>query len=377
MIISIIVICHIKGNIRQDIRESNEKLKVFEGIKDFEDTQEEEKVWKQLSGDVFRPPSQTLLFSSLIGTGVQIGKTFLSTLVFICLGFLEHRERGSLAFTITFFFTFMAGFAGYYSAKIYKVFNGLEWIKCALITATVYPVITFLIICGIHRLLALEESSNAINIWTELAIIALWAGVLIPFTLLGGFCGFKKQTIQDSCKYSYTPKPIPDQPIHPIVLCLCGGLIPFGTIFIELGFLMNSVWRHSFYYFYVFFFVVLVILVVISSQISIIITYFQLSNGDHRIWWTSFFGTGSIGAYIFCYSIYYFLVELEIRRFTSIMLYFGVMFIVSLTFSILCGTVGFLSSYRFVKKIYSDVPSEDVSVEIQPIKYVQYENNEN
>ena len=48
------------------------------------------------------------------------------------------------------------------------------------------------------------------------------------------------------------------------------------SVFIELVFIMMSIWRHSFYYLFAFLFAVLLILVITSAEISIVITYLQL-----------------------------------------------------------------------------------------------------
>jgi len=338
-----------KRTVGNDIRQYNE-LRTSEDI-------QEDRGWKQLSRDVFRPPSKALLLSALIGTGVQVGTMFFLTLIFCCLGFVEHSYRGSLLTTILLFYTFMGMFAGYYSARVYKMFNGLHWIKCTLVTATLYPLINFIIFCSINILLRLEESSSALDPTTTLALIALWFGISIPLVFLGSLIGFKKQAIQNPSKYNPIPKFIKPQPfyLNANVLCLLGGLLPFGSVFIELVFIMMSIWRHSFYYLFAFLFAVLLILVITSAEISIVITYLQLCNGNHRVWWKSFFNTGSIGLYIFCYSIFYYYTELEIIRFSSIILYFGYMFAVSFTFFIFCGTVGFLSSYWFIRTIYASI----------------------
>jgi len=338
-----------KRTVGNDIRQYNE-LRTSEDI-------QEDRGWKQLSRDVFRPPSKALLLSALIGTGVQVGSMFFLTLVFCCLGFVEHSYRGSLLTTVLLFYTFMGMFAGYYSARIYKMFNGLHWIKCTLVTATLYPLINFIIFCGINILLVFEESSSALDPSTTFALIALWFGISIPLVFLGSLIGYKKQAVQNPSKYNPIPKFIKPQPMYlnANVLCLLGGLLPFGSVFIELVFIMMSIWRHSFYYLFAFLFAVLLILVITSAEISIVITYLQLCNGNHRVWWKSFFNTGSIGLYIFCYSIFYYYTELEMIRFSSIILYFGYMFAVSFTFFVFCGTIGFLSSYWFIRTIYASI----------------------
>ena len=42
--------------------------------------------WKQVHGDVFRPASQPLLFSALIGTGQQISFVVLIVICFAIIG---------------------------------------------------------------------------------------------------------------------------------------------------------------------------------------------------------------------------------------------------------------------------------------------------
>lgn len=42
--------------------------------------------WKQVHGDVFRPPSHALLFSALVGTGHQIATVVLCVILFAIMG---------------------------------------------------------------------------------------------------------------------------------------------------------------------------------------------------------------------------------------------------------------------------------------------------
>jgi len=74
---------------------------------------------------------------------------------------------------------------------------------------------------------------------------------------------------------------------------------------------------------------------------------------DYRWWWKSFLVSGSSGLYIFAYGIYYYIVQLQFVRFTTIILYFGYMFLLSASVFLMTGTVGFLATYLFMKKIYS------------------------
>lgn len=106
----------------------------------------------------------------------------------------------------------------------------------------------------------------------------MWFGISVPLVFLGGFIGYKKQTIKNPCKSYPIPRFVPPQPwyLNKYFCCAFGGLLPFGAVFIELVFIMISIWKHSFYYLFAFLFLVLLILIITCAEISIVITYLQL-----------------------------------------------------------------------------------------------------
>ena len=91
-------------------------------MKTSEDIQDETG-WKQLHRDVFRAPSRPLLLSVIIGAGVQVCAMIFLTLFFACIGFAQQTYRGSLLTMILILYVLMGVFAGYYSARLYKMFN--------------------------------------------------------------------------------------------------------------------------------------------------------------------------------------------------------------------------------------------------------------
>lgn len=61
-----------------------------------------------------------------------------------------------------------------------------------------------------------------------------------------------------------------------------GGVLPFAAVFIEIFFIMSSVWLHQFYYVFGFLFLVFVILVVTCAEISVVMCYFHLCQENHH-----------------------------------------------------------------------------------------------
>jgi transmembrane 9 superfamily member 2/4 len=188
--------------------------------------------------------------------------------------------------------------------------------------------------------------------------------VLIHFILcfllqvfLGSFYGFKAVEIKHPVRVNNIPRQIPPQPwyLHPIPSVLVGGILPFGAVFIELFFIMSSIWLAQVHYVFSFLLLVLIILVITCAEISVVMTYFQLCAEDYNWWWRSFLTSGSSALYLFVYAIIYFMTKLEITQPISILLYFGYMAIASWIFFLLTGSIGFVASLTFVNRIYGAI----------------------
>ena len=86
------------------------------------------------------------------------------------------------------------------------------------------------------------------------------------------------------------------------------------------------------------------ILVATCAETTILMCYFQLCNEDYRWWWRSLLSSGSCAGYIFLYSIWYFMTELDINGLVPAMLYFGYMLIISISFFLLTARYAVLSN---------------------------------
>ncbi|KAG7023443.1 Transmembrane 9 superfamily member 10, partial [Cucurbita argyrosperma subsp. argyrosperma] len=318
---------------------------------------QEETGWKLVHGDVFRPPLKSDLLCVYVGTGVQFFGMSLVTIVFAALGFLSPSNRGGLMTAMLLLWIFMGLFAGYSSARLYRMFKGTEWKKIMVKTAFVFPATIFSIFFVLNALIWGEKSSGAVPFGTMFALVFLWFCISVPLVFVGGYVGFKKPAIEDPVKTNKIPRQIPEQAwyMKPSFSILIGGILPFGAVFIELFFILTSIWLHQFYYIFGFLFIVFLILIVTCAEITIVLCYFQLCSEDYHWWWRSYLTSGSSALYLFLYAAFYFFTKLEITKPVSGMLYFGYMLIGSYAFFVLTGTIGFYACFLFTRLIYSSV----------------------
>ena len=69
--------------------------------------------------------------------------------------------------------------------------------------------------------------------------------ISIPLSYSGGIIAAKSEIRQFPTRTNQIPRhiPPPHWASHPLVLFFAAGLLPFGTIFVELYFAMTSMWQ--------------------------------------------------------------------------------------------------------------------------------------
>uniref|UniRef100_A0AAY4CPQ0 Transmembrane 9 superfamily member n=1 Tax=Denticeps clupeoides TaxID=299321 RepID=A0AAY4CPQ0_9TELE len=297
---------------------------------------QEESGWKQVHGDVFRPPRKGMLLSVFLGQGTQIFIMTFTTLFLACLGFLSPANRGALMTCAVVLWVLLGTPAGYVSARLYKTFGGEKWKTNVLLTALLCPGIVFADFFLMNLILWVEGSSAAIPFGTLVAILALWFGISMPLTFIGAYFGFKKP---QPVRTNQIPRQIPEQSFFtkPIPGIIMGGILPFGCIFIQLFFILNSIWSHQMYYMFGFLFLVFIILLITCSEATILLCYFHLCAEDYHWWWRSFLTSGFTAVYLFIYAVHYFFSKLQIVGAASTILYFGYTMIMVLIFFLFTG----------------------------------------
>lgn len=268
----------------------------------------EETGWKLVHGDVFRPPNWPMLFSVTVGSGTQVFFMSFFTLFFSAIGYLSPARRGSLMVAILVCTVLLGTVAGYTSARTYKMFNGEDTKRCTVLTALLYPGIVFLIIFLLDLVEWAEGSTSAIPFGSFVALFALWFGISVPLTFAGAYLGYKRDVDEQPVATQSIPRMIPDQPwyMSEFITAIVGGILPFGAVFVELFFILSSLWLDQFYYVFGFLLIVFFILLITCAEITIVLVYFQLCGEDYRWWWRSIITSGSSAIYLFFYSAFYF-----------------------------------------------------------------------
>lgn len=326
-------------------------------LEDLERDLGDEYGWKQVHGDVFRPPPHGLLFCSLIGTGYQITLVTLSVITFAILGDL-YTERGSLLSTTIFVYSITSPVNGYFGSSLYSQMGGKKWIKQMIVSAFLIPVL----VCGtaffINFIAMYYHASRAIPFGTMIAVLCICFFVILPLTMVGTVLGRNLSGQPDyPCRINAVPRPIPEKKwyMDPLVIIMLGGILPFGSIFIEMYFIFTSFWAYKIYYVYGFMLLVFFILIIVTMCVTIVCTYFLLNAEDYRWQWTSFLSAGSTSIYVYLYSIYYFFFKTKMYGLFQTAFYFEYMALFSLALGIMCGTLGYMGSSIFVQKIYATV----------------------
>merc|ERR1711935_1179259 len=110
--------------------------------------------------------------------------------------------------------------------------------------------------------------------------------------------------------------------LQPWVGISTAGLIPFAAAYVELFFIMTSLWMDQYYYVFGFTFIVYLILIVTCAEVTVLSVYYQLCAENHRWWWYSFLCSGSIAFHLFLYSIFWFKTLEASKMLMTYLLYF-------------------------------------------------------
>lgn len=254
----------------------------------------EETGWKLVHGDVFRPPAMLELLSALIGTGAQLAALVLAVIL-ITIGGALFVERGTIVTVFIVCYALTSFLGGYVSGGFYSRNDGRSWIQTMLLTANLFPLTVATIAFILNTIAIFYHSLAAVPFGTIVVVLLIWIFVSFPLCLLGTVVGRNWAGQSDNpCRVKRIPSPIPEKPwyLSPIPIAVLGGILPFGSIFIEMYFVFTSFWNYKVYYVYGFFLLVFLILLAVTVCVTIVATYFLLNAENYHWHWTAF-GAGA------------------------------------------------------------------------------------
>ncbi|CAM9428640.1 unnamed protein product [Heterosigma akashiwo] len=319
----------------------------------------EESGWKLVHGDVFRPPERgATALAALVGQGMQLLALATAVLLLALAGFLSPANRGGLLTAVLTLYVLGGAFSGYYAARLFKFFGKKEWKRCTLTTALLYPGAVFAIFLFLDVVEQWEGSSAAVSFGTLVGMLALWLGVCTPLVFAGAFHGFKKPASRGARAHAQLPALHPRVPVvqqtggqhcprrHPPLWGrvhrallhhvrpvaapdLLRVRVPDGGAADPGAHLRGNRGRA-------------LLRAALRGGLPLVVALLLLR-------------AGSSAGYLYLYSIWYFATKLHISGLSSCLVYFGNMLIISLTFFLLTGSIGFLSCFWFVRTIYSAI----------------------
>lgn len=333
--------------LRKDIAGYNEMQTLEEA--------QEETGWKLVHGDVFRPPStHPMIFSVMVGTGAQIGSAFLATMLCAMVGLINPMRKGQTLTAILILYVLCGSVAGYVSARIFKFCDAKAWKQNTMLTAAGLPGCLVALFMVLNVFLHIAGAATAVGFIPLILLFGLWVFLSTPLVFIGSFFGFRAEKISVPVKTNQIARYIPELPWYatPPYSFLLGGILPFGSVCIELFFIMSALWLHQIYYMMGFLLAVLLILAATCAEVSVVMSYLQLCAEDHRWWWKSFMNCASAGLYLFLYSLWFLSSRLELVGVLPVVVYITYMGMISVCFAMFCGSVGVLFSFWFIRKIY-------------------------
>lgn len=252
---------------------------------DEEEAGEEETGWKLIHGDVFRVPPFVSVFSAFVGAGIHL---FVMTLLLLSLavgGSFSLARRGSIVAACIILYVLSAFVGGYVSARLYKQLKGGNWVWNVMLNLVVFPLPVTATFAVLNTTAIVKASTAALPWGTIAVVVALFAFVAFPLTVLGGIAGHNTKEFEAPCRTSKVPRQIPEVPFYrsaPAQMFMA-GFLPFSAISIELHYIFASVWGHKVYTLYGILFLAFVLLTIVTSFIVIALTYFQLAAGEWTI----------------------------------------------------------------------------------------------
>lgn len=111
---------------------------------------------------------------------------------------------------------------------------------------------------------------------------------------------------------------------------MLSGILPFGAAFVELYFVLSSLFASRAYYAFGFLALTAGVVSLTTATVTILFTYFILCAEEYRWHWRSFLIGGGSAFWVMAYGIFYWASRLSLDSLSSVVLYLGYLFLIAL-----------------------------------------------
>lgn len=158
------------------------------------------------------------------------------------------QERGTIltVFIVCYALTSFVG--GYVSGRLYAHMEGRAWMQAMLLAAGLFPGLVFGIAFVLNTIAIGYHSLAAVPFGYIVIVLLLWAFLSFPLCIVGTVLGRNwGGAANNPCRVKRIPSPIPARAwyLSPGAIVAAGGLLPFGSIFIEMYFIFTSFWNYK------------------------------------------------------------------------------------------------------------------------------------
>ena len=139
-------------------------------------------------------------------------------------------------------FPFLGIVNGFISARMYKFFNGTNWITLAVISSGFVSGFFSSCLTAIYLLEFIETERFVVS--EILVVILAWLGINGPSTALGTYIGFKLPKLEVEAKPTRLPRKAPKETtclLNPVLCFIFCSVIPFSVIGAQFYYIFSSV----------------------------------------------------------------------------------------------------------------------------------------
>ncbi|KAG6820735.1 hypothetical protein H0H93_012381 [Arthromyces matolae] len=289
--------------------------------------------WKLVHGEVFRSPQNPMILSVMVGNGAQ-----LCAMVAVTLGSADMFQAASTLHL-----------EGWIDEKILSSLQLSYPHNLYGIIGRSSQSSSFSTFASSSRVPLAPSHSDPEG--TMLLIVLLWFGISSPLSAIGSYFGSKKSTFEHPTRVNAIPRQIPPGPKYLRLLpaAILGGILPFGAAFIELYYVLTSLFASRAYYAFGFLALTAGVVALTTATVSILFTYFILCAEEYRYvstfsgvspsianisdvrWhWRAFLIGGGSAFWVFAYGLFYWATRLSLDSLSSVVIYLGYLILLTL-----------------------------------------------